>query len=417
MDEYQKRAARKARNVKHHLKHFENRRGPEEHKRLKERARQRQQQTGKGSRRRRREWDADAEDLPATERMSAWRDETGAAGAKGRAGAGRAGAGGAGTVAESGDGEPGVAATSDEAAAHAPIVVGVARGRVRLRDTEGREVDVPLAAHLAAVQSSAVAVGDRVVLEGAETEGVRVGEVLPRHSVLARPDPSHRGRERALAANVDVGVVVVTARPLPKTGLVDRLLVALQRGGVQPVIALNKVDLLEPAERADVLERLQPYRDLGLDCPAVSATTGAGIGVLAACLAGRTAVLVGHSGVGKSSLLNALVPGTDLPTGAVRAGDGKGRHTTTSSSLLDLGDGTRLIDTPGVRAFGLFRWDLPLLREAFPEVEERAAACRFSNCRHRAEPGCAVRAAVELGELSAARFASWLRLLASFEAD
>ncbi len=241
----------------------------------------------------------------------------------------------------------------------------------------------------------------------------RAVALLPRRSMLARPDPGHAHRQLVLAANVDVALIVVAvADPPLRPGLIDRCLVALHRGGVPPAVCANKVDLLDAAGRREVDVRLAPYRELGVPVLACSADTGEGIDALRALVAGKTVVLLGHSGVGKSSLANALDPDGGRRTGAVRDHDGRGRHTTTASSLRQLADGTRLIDTPGVRAFGLDAPSRDDLDAAFAEFAPFAARCRFRDCTHASEPDCGVHAAVAAGLLSPARVASFGRLLA-----
>ncbi len=254
-------------------------------------------------------------------------------------------------------------------------------------------------------------VGDIVAFEA--TDGPpRAVAVMPRRSRLCRLDPGNENRELVLAANIDIAVVVVAAKDPPlRPGLIDRCLVALQRGDATPLVCVNKTDLLDADEHAALLAQLAPYRELGIAVCLVAATTSAGLDELRERLRNRVAVFLGHSGVGKSSLLNALDPDGQRAVGAVRAFDGKGRHTTTAASLRRLADGIAVIDTPGVRAFGVEAPTLEELRVAFADLAAFAVRCRFRDCRHGPEPECAVRAAVAAGLLPAARVASWHRLL------
>jgi len=255
-----------------------------------------------------------------------------------------------------------------------------------------------------------VVVGDVVRIVPGPTGKVVVRDRLPRRTVLSRPHPDNPRLEHAIAANVDRAVIVVSTRSPPlRTGLVDRFLVAIERGGVEPVLCVNKVDLVEASERVDVAARLSPYVALGMPVVSCSASTCEGLESLRREISGRTVVFVGHSGVGKSSLTNALAPDAHRDVGAVRAFDGKGRHTSTSSALVTLEDGTRLVDTPGIRSFGLWRIDRGILRSYFPEFAS-APACRFRDCSHIAEPDCGVRRAVESGEISPPRYQAFLRL-------
>jgi ribosome biogenesis GTPase len=236
-----------------------------------------------------------------------------------------------------------------------------------------------------------VAPGDEVLIRHEKVAGIS-----PRRTTLARTDPANPHRERVLAANIDLLVIVASVVDPPfRPGLVDRYLVAAARGGIQPVLCLNKIDLCPDTSAAEI------YQIPLIRC---STRTGEGIGELRDLLAGSLAVLAGHSGVGKSSVLNALANEDHALTGRVSADTGKGRHTTSSSRLYQLSNGARIIDTPGIREFGLGRIEWPELQAAFPEFAARG--CRFSDCTHREEPGCAVR------DGGGARYASYRRLAA-----
>ena len=201
---------------------------------------------------------------------------------------------------------------------------------------------------LAQDQQSTIAVGDRIVF-ARHGEDHRVIEVRPRRTFLARPDPLNPRQRRVVVANVDTIVQVASVRRPPlRPALVDRYLVAIQQGGAEPILCVNKIDLVPDSERAEALEPLAPHRDLVQVLP-ISAETGEGIEALRRSLAGKIAAFVGHSGVGKSSLINALDPAVGAKTGAVSEALSKGRHTTTRSSLYELGDGIRVVDTPGIR--------------------------------------------------------------------
>jgi ribosome biogenesis GTPase len=222
-----------------------------------------------------------------------------------------------------------------------------------------------------------------------------VSGIAPRRTVLTRIDPSNEHKERVVAANVDYMVIVaaITNPPL-RTGLIDRYLIAAARGGVKPILCINKLDLSADTSAIE-----------GYDVPIVrcSTKTGQGIDELRDILAGCVAVLTGHSGVGKSSLLNALTGSAEARVGAVNEETGKGRQTTTASRLYRLQNGARIIDTAGVREFGLGHVSLNELKAAFPEFS--GERCRFSDCTHNTEPDCAVRQA------GGPRYEAWLRLL------
>lgn len=293
-------------------------------------------------------------------------------------------------------------------AADAAIVMSVGGGRCRVF-LGGEEIDCVIPPHIAAVQKSALTVGDRVHLER-EGDVARLASVVPRRTVLARPDPLNKHLQRLIAANIDVVVHVVSLKAPPlRPRLIDRYLIAIQRGGAQPVICVNKVDLARGGEGSGELAALDPYRELGVPVVACSTKTGEGIAALRALVDGKTSALVGHSGVGKSSILNALDTSLDIETNALHR-HGTGRHTTTKSTLYDFGGGTYLIDTPGIREFGLWDLDRESLRSYFPEFAEPSESCRFSNCTHMHEPDCEVKRQVESGTLHRARYETYVRL-------
>jgi ribosome biogenesis GTPase len=257
-------------------------------------------------------------------------------------------------------------------------------------------------AHAALTATSPkVTVGDRVLIG----DGV-VRDVLHRASLLQRRDPS-TGEGQPIAANVDVVVVVCGLdRPI-RSGRIERYVALAWDAGAVPLVACTKTDVAGPEALADAIRAAEAAAP-GTTVLAVSALDGDGVDELRAELADRTAVFVGESGAGKSTLLNALA-GADLAaTGGVRSGDAKGRHTTTARQLHVL-DGFRVIDTPGVREVGLWA-SVDAVDGTFDDVVELAADCRFGDCAHDGEPGCAVAAAVAEGRLLAARLDSWHRL-------
>lgn len=250
----------------------------------------------------------------------------------------------------------------------------------------------------------AVVVGDAVRVSQAVPH--RIVERRPRRTVLARPDAGNADQPQVIVANVDLVVIVVSvvAPPLHPR-LIDRYLVAIRHGGAEAVICVNKVDLPGAEEE---LARLAPYQGLSVPILLCSTVDRRGLDDLRTAVTGRTVAFVGHSGVGKSSLVNAVAPGVRQAVGSVSEGYGRGTHTTTTSALIDLPDGTTLVDTPGIRSFGLWDTSEADLAAAFPEIV--GARCRFRNCRHESEPGCEVRAQIQSGQLGQDRFDLYRRM-------
>ena len=269
------------------------------------------------------------------------------------------------------------------------------------------------------------AVGDRVLLglvNDADDEGDGVGSqkycvvrVLPRKSELKRPGPRDSFyKQQTLAANIDQVVIVASVtQPEFNYGFMDRFLLAANLNDLPFVLVLTKMDLL-PNGEADLSSDIRDFMKIVDKVIPVSVKSGNGLEVLRNELVGKSSVFSGMSGVGKSTLINELVPHAELRTGDVRERDGKGRHTTTSSSLFDFPGGGYVIDTPGIRSIGLMDMEPETLAKIFPGFfEDDLFTCKFSNCKHLKEPGCAVRAAVESGKISEARYASYVRILNS----
>ena len=269
------------------------------------------------------------------------------------------------------------------------------------------------------------AVGDRVLLglvNDGDDEGDGVGSqkycvvrVLPRKSELKRPGPRDSFyKQQTLAANIDQVVIVASVtQPEFNYGFMDRFLLAANLNDLPFVLVLTKMDLL-PNREADLSNDIRDFMKIVDKVIPVSVKSGDGLDVLRNELVGKSSVFSGMSGVGKSTLINELVPHAELRTGDVRERDGKGRHTTTSSSLFDFPGGGYVIDTPGIRSIGLMDLEPETLAKIFPGFfDDDHFTCKFSNCKHLKEPGCAVRAAVESGKLSEARYASYVRILNS----
>ncbi len=263
-----------------------------------------------------------------------------------------------------------------------------------------------------------LAVGDHVRLAeaGADAQGQPRGlitEILPRRNTLTRctavPMPGAQPFEQVLAANVDQLLAVCPAgQPAQRRWVLDQYLAGAEAAGVPALVCLTKLD---QAEAVPLAEETALYQAVGYPVLATSARTGAGLEALRAALTGRVSVLLGKSGVGKTSLLNALEPGLGQRVRDVNARTGEGRHATTSPCLFALAAGGSVIDTPGQREFKL--WDPAAVDQLFPEMRPYLGRCRFgADCAHTHEPGCAVRAAVAAGHIAASRYQSYQRLIA-----
>lgn len=291
------------------------------------------------------------------------------------------------------------------------IVVEVSSSLCRV-DLSGRSLVCSVRGSLSAEETGytkVVAVGDEVMVsENGLGQGV-VEAVLPRRSVLARPDVFYDHLQQVIVANVDQLLIVVSWRdPVIWLELIDRNLIAAQRYDLIPIICVNKIDLAE--DMAICRASLQPYLDLGYRVLFTCALTGQGVDKLREVLRGQATVLVGLSGVGKSSLLSAVQPGLQLRTGQVSEYSGQGRHTTAQVVLHRLEMGGFVVDTPGIREFGLSGLKQSELARFYPEIAAVAGGCRFDDCAHIYEPGCAVKAAVQQGRVSATRYHSYKKI-------
>ncbi len=276
------------------------------------------------------------------------------------------------------------------------VLVRAAGGVIREARPRGRQLDIVC--------------GDRVLCEhDTRHDETHVVEVLPRRGTLYRTDS--RGRTEPVVANISLLVAVVAPEPPPDLFVIDRYLAAAASSAISAVVLLNKADL---AGRTELRNALEPYAQAGyplLECRRDRPGSVAG---LAAALRGQTGVLVGQSGVGKSSLVSTLLPGVQIATNSLTR-DREGRHTTTASRLYDLPGGGALIDSPGVRDFAPAIDALEPRSLGFVEIDRLALGCRFLDCRHLREPGCAVIAATESGVLDARRYESYRRLRRLFE--
>lgn len=298
------------------------------------------------------------------------------------------------------------------------VVEASLRGRVK-KSNAGRRADGSLRRDTvaSAAETLKLTIGDRVILDrDAARDSWAIAEILPRRSRLARRVPGGGQGERIVAANVDqVVVVFAAANPEPHPRMLDRFLVIAEANSLAAHVVINKVELVGGRDAAR--SRWSDYERAGYQVHYTSAKRDEGLDILHGALAGVVSVLTGPSGVGKSSLLNAMFPGLDLRVGEISESVNKGRHTTVGGYLHPLpgAEGGYVADTPGLREVGMWALAPESLDVCFPELRPYLEHCRFADCRHAVEPDCAVRAAVEAGEVSPARYESYLKLRGELE--
>ena len=275
--------------------------------------------------------------------------------------------------------------------------------------SDGEHIGEPVHCYLRANLGEVVC-GDRVSFRVAQSEGL-VTAVEPRTRRLARPSPY--GGERVMAANIDQLMIVGALMPLPGPDTIDRFLIAAHLTDIEAVVVLNKIDLAGLSPELDELreELAELYRSLGHRVIETSIKRDEDLAQLRQALAGRTSALVGQSGVGKSSLVQALLPEQHLRVGELDE-RGQGKHTTSQGRLYSLPSGGWLIDSPGIRSFGLSDLHRDQILVGFPDVAQAAQRCKFRDCMHESEPGCGVHAALDDGSLSELRYDNYLSLAA-----
>ena len=268
-----------------------------------------------------------------------------------------------------------------------------------------------------------MAVGDRVSISGGNEETNYITAIEPRRNYIIRKATNLSKQGHILAANLDQVCLVVTLfHPVTSTTFIDRFLATAEAYRVPAILVINKIDLLEGDEEAmeylDAVAYL--YESIGYPVVRLSARTGEGIDSLRALLKGKTTLFSGNSGVGKSTLINDLIPGLNLATAEISDTHDTGMHTTTFSEMFEipgLEAGSYIIDTPGVKGFGTLEFDKHEVSHFFPEIFKIGAECRYGDCTHTHEPGCAVRAALEDHRIAESRYASYLSILEDSEED
>jgi len=261
-----------------------------------------------------------------------------------------------------------------------------------------------------------IAVGDYVVFEeepGEEKSSI-ISEIKKRNNYIVRVSPHNKNQKHIVAANLDLALVVSTiAEPRTSHGFIDRFLLTAEAYHIPAVIVVNKIDLLKPKHKEQLAHWQEMYGRAGYELFPIVALDHQSVTALEQRLNGKTTLFSGHSGVGKSTLINQLIPGIDLRTTEVSGWSGKGQHTTTFAEMFDLPFGGKIIDTPGVKEFGLIDIEKEELSHYFPEMRKRLAECKFNNCLHINEPGCAVKKAVAEKEIDEERYISYMTIMDS----
>lgn len=263
-----------------------------------------------------------------------------------------------------------------------------------------------------------IAVGDEVemVIEDVQEESAMIDRIYDRKNYVARVSPHNKRQHHIIASNLDQSILFATLKE-PKTsqGFIDRFLISCESYHIPAIIVFNKADLYKKKEMEKFELLKEIYETIGYKVVLASVQTGQGVNEVKSLLKDKTTLLSGHSGVGKSTFINAVFPRFNLRTQEVSGWSGKGLHTTTFAEMFDLDGGGQIIDTPGVREFGLVDIPKQELSHFFPEMRVLINDCQFNNCMHINEPGCAVKAAVNAGTVSVDRYASYLTILDTIE--
>lgn len=284
-----------------------------------------------------------------------------------------------------------------------------------VRTDDGKEIECKVKGNfrLKEIRSTnPVAVGDRVAIRTNPEGTAFITEIEDRKNYIIRKASNLSKQSHILAANIDQCMLIVTVNyPETSTVFIDRFLASAEAYRIPVKIIFNKTDKYDADELRYMEALIRLYGQIGYPCLRVSAKTGTGMEELIAELSGKITLLAGHSGVGKSTLINAILPGIELKTGAISTYHNKGMHTTTFSEMFPLREGGYLIDTPGIKGFGTFDMEKEEIGHYFKEIFDYSAGCKYNNCTHRNEPGCAVRQAVEESLISQSRYASYLNML------
>jgi len=287
---------------------------------------------------------------------------------------------------------------------------------------DGRNIQCRLKGKMRLDQSAAtnpVAVGDRVLVTFLEEEGSFViAEIEARRNYIVRESPKNRFAKHIVAANIDQAFLVVTiSSPRTSTGFIDRFLMTAEAYHIPVSIILNKQDLYREKELNKQEMYVEIYEQLGYPLHLISATNSKDTKSLQKLIKGKTTLFSGHSGAGKSTLINALVPGLEQRVGEISAKHDKGIHTTTFAEMFPIPEGGYIIDTPGIKEFGILDFEPHEIGHYFVDIRKHMSGCRFNNCMHEEEPGCAVKEAMEAGDIHVERYANYLNILGDYKAN
>lgn len=260
-----------------------------------------------------------------------------------------------------------------------------------------------------------IAVGDSVIFslenKGNSSQGI-INEILPRENYIIRKSVNLSKRTHIIASNIDYAFLLITLNNPPTlTSFIDRFLVSSEAYSIKTILLFNKIDTYSQDELLEVKYLAKMYRDIGYECIGISAITGKNVEAVKELMKGKVSVISGHSGTGKSTLINSIAPELNLRTGEISAQHQQGQHTTTFAEMFDLDFGGSIIDTPGIKGFGMVDMDKEEVSDFFPEFFRLKQQCKFNNCLHIDEPQCAVKQALEKDELSWSRYKSYLQIL------
>ncbi|MCC8197818.1 MAG: ribosome small subunit-dependent GTPase A [Tannerellaceae bacterium] len=290
-----------------------------------------------------------------------------------------------------------------------------------VRTAEGRDVESKIKGNfrLRDIRSTnPIAVGDQVEIEINKEGTAFITEIEDRKNYIIRRASNLSKQSHIIAANLDQAMLIVTVNyPITTTIFIDRFLVTAEAYGVPVKIVFNKIDRFHGSERETMEEMIRLYTSIGYPCSKLCARSGEGMEELGADLKDKITLLSGHSGVGKSTIINQLVPSVELRTGNISEYHNKGMHTTTFSEMIPLPEGGYLIDTPGIKGFGTIEMEEGEISHYFPEIFRYSDGCRFNNCTHRHEPGCAVQEAMHAHLISPSRYKSYLNILKDKESS